>query len=219
MSGMDDAVRTGIDRRTMLKAAAVAGTFAGTWVAPSIRTLGFAPAAAATMCTVTNPVKDDLNSNSSGNTYVSTGHVRCGQSFGNSGGQQDTIVFTNPTANCNRITVGTIPLDCPPNNGSGDILDPDQSGFAVVIVSTQDAAGHPGACGNCTISRATIHSSTGGNNRGPLVPGIGNPFTMPYMTACGTGVRVEPTGGCAAIPSDARLAVTLSCSTTGPCPT
>ena len=207
---VDRALRTGVDRRTMLKAAVAAGAVAGTWVAPRIQTLGFAPAAAATFCMVTNTENNDLNSNNSNTTYVSTGHVRCGISFGPSANHQDTISFSNPTANCTNITVGTIPLDCPPNNGSGDVFDPDASGFAVVMVSSSGSG-----CSNCTIHHATIFSSTGGH-RGPPLAGIGNPFATPYMTTCGTGVRVEPTS--CAIPSNARLAVTLSCTGTVTCP-
>jgi hypothetical protein len=204
-----DKINTGIDRRTMLKAAVATGVIGGTWVAPRIETLGFAPAAAATMCPITNDAKDDLNSNDADTSYVSAGFTGCGQSFGNSGQQQDTIkiTFVNPVVDCDSITVGTIPVDCPPDPNDGDIPDPDISGFAVVIVSSEGTA-----CGNCTIQQATIHSSTGGNNRGPLVPNIGNPFNTPYITACGTGVLVNPTPPCSNIPSDARLAVTLLCS-------
>ncbi|MCA1844599.1 MAG: hypothetical protein LC792_15695 [Actinobacteria bacterium] len=206
---MDESTGTGLDRRTMLKAAVAAGVVAGTWVAPRIETLGFAPAAAATVCNVTNDEHDDLNSNGSNNSYVSTGHVRCGQSFGNSGGGQDTITFAHPTSNCTSITVGTIPLDCPPSNGSGDVVDPDTSGFAVVFVSSSGTG-----CGNCQILQATIHSSSGGH-RGPPLPGVGNPFNTPYMTLCGTGVRVEPTT--CNLGNDARLAVTLRCTGTVAC--
>jgi hypothetical protein len=199
----EKALRSAIDRRTMLKAAVATGTIAATWVAPRIETLGFAPAAAATFCQVTNLEGNDLHSNGSNNTYLSTGHTRCGQSFG-SPNSVDTILFNNPTANCLSFTVGTIPLDCPTIAANGDFRDPDTSGFAVVKVSSSGTG-----CSNCTILRATIHSSTGGH-RGPPLPGVGNPFMTPYMTTCGTGVRVEPTT--CTLGSDARLAVTLSCA-------
>ena len=98
---VEKAARPGIDRRTMLKAAVATGTVAAVWVAPRIESFGFAPAFAATMCTVTNDVNDDLQTNQSGNTYVSPGFTGCGESLGSSGNNApDTITLNNPTTTC-----------------------------------------------------------------------------------------------------------------------
>src|SRR2546422_10064663 len=98
MSEENETIGTGraIDRRTMLKAAAAAGVVVGTWVAPRIETLGFAPAAAMTMCVITSPANEDLNANQNNNTYVSSGFTACSDSaqrisFGSSGNAPNHI--------------------------------------------------------------------------------------------------------------------------------
>jgi len=211
---VEEAMRTGIDRRTMLKAAAAAGVFAGTWVAPRIETLGFAPAGAMTQCIVTNEANQDLNSNQSNNTYVSTGFTQCTDttqhlSFGNQGNSgPDEILFKNPTANCTSITVQTAPADC--NTTDPNRFDPDQSGFKVFISATNGTG-----CSNCKLVQVVIFNS----NRTTIFA----TFTALAngTTPCGTGtppailVQLGPSGppGAQCItPSDARLAARLSCS-------
>jgi hypothetical protein len=203
--------RAGVDRRTMLKAAVAAGAFAGTWVAPRIETFGFAPAAAATLCTITNDANDDLNSNESDNTYVSTGRIRCGdsqsQSFGNSGGQPDRIVFDDPNATCDKFVVRTIPEDC--NQTVGDFLDPDLTGFAVV----EEPSEHVGTgCDECQITQVVIYNS----NRSAILATftqVANPF--PGCPGTGPGIRVVLPCD---TPSNARLAVRITCTGVVLCP-
>ena len=223
--------RAGVDRRTMLKAAVATGVVAGTWVAPRIETFGFAPAGAATICQIENPSTDDLNSNLSNNTYFSSGRVRCGHSFGPSGGQPDRIVFkgkgNNPfLPNCDQVVVRTRPEDCPPVPvpGNDQVLDPDISGFAVVI---DNAAGQTDPDCNCRVTKVTIYSS----NRASIIATFDITTNPGLAYTCNTAGGGVPAGGgppngpgirvnlpCN-IDSDARLAVTISCTTTGACPT
>ena len=94
-----NARRAGLDRRTMLKAAVAAGAIAGTWIAPRIESLGFAPAGAATVCPLTSEA--DLSSNNSGNTYVTLGYDNCGFSYGDaSQGNPDFLSINVPGLNC-----------------------------------------------------------------------------------------------------------------------
>src|SRR5256885_14991056 len=104
---VDKALRTGLDRRTMLKAAVATGTIAATWVAPRIETFGFAPAAAAgTPCIILSSASDDENSNSGKNDCkVGPNYPPpcCGVNFGNNGGAPDRFTFNNPVTGCTQI--------------------------------------------------------------------------------------------------------------------
>jgi hypothetical protein len=197
----------------MLKAAVATGTIAATWVAPHIETFGFAPAFAATMCTVTNQAKDDLNSNGSNNTYVSPGHTACNQSFGSQGNSgPDTITISNPTSTCASFTVRTQPQDCT-NGPGGNRFDPDASGFYVVPYSSS------GTC-PCTITAVFVFLPSNNNRNNP-------DFTFTAATngipGCATGSSSNgPTGpgikvDLPCLPSSSRVAVQISCSTTGTC--
>ena len=199
---VEGARQTGVDRRTMLKAAVAAGTVAAVWVAPHIETFGFAPAFAATMCTVTNASNLDLQTNSSMNSYPPGG---CGQSMGTPN-NIDTIVFSQPTTTCTSFTVRSIPLDCTNN------LDPDIAGFAVVPYD------HVGAC-DCAVTAVFAFVPSHRNNPDFTFTAMANPFA-----GCPTGSATSgPTGPgvtvhlpCT-ISSSTRLAVQITCSTTGAC--
>jgi hypothetical protein len=218
LGAIEKALRTGLDRRTMLKAAVATGTIAATWVAPHIETFGFAPAFAATMCTVTNNVNDDLNSNQSANTYDSPGRPHCGQSFGSqSNSGPDTITISNPTSTCTSFTVRTQPEDCTTGPGSNR-FDPDVSGFVVVPYS------HIGTC-DCTITAVFIFKP-GSTRATPsyTFTSVANGFAgcatgSSTNGPTGPGIKVEfPQGGIdCPLPSQTRMAVQISCTTTGHC--
>lgn len=208
----DFLMKAAIDRRVMLKGAVAAGVFAGTWVAPHIETFGFAPAFAATMCTVTNDEKKDLQSNDSNNTYVSPGHTSCGQSFGSSSAAApDTITILDPTSTCASYTVRTQPQDCV-NAPPAVRYDPDASGFVVVPYQSS------GTC-DCTITSVfvfkpgstranpdfTFTSVTNGTPGCPTGSSTGGPT--------GPGIKVD----LPCLAPKSRLAVQITCSTTGHC--
>lgn len=192
---VDRALRTGLDRRTMLKAAVATGTIAATWVAPRIETLGFSPAAAAgTPCVILSPGSDDRNSNSGGNDCPVVTKPCCGQSFGNAG-QIERFTFANPVANCSQIVVRTVTLDaaCDVSN-----KNPDVGQFALVIESTTGTG-----CGACTVMDGVLVASSGRAvlkhmNNGPV--------------ACLSG-GVDASLSCSdpLLTSSARLAVRLKC--------
>jgi hypothetical protein len=198
----------------MLKAAVATGTIAATWVAPHIETFGFAPAFAATMCSVTSPANDDLHGNSGSMTYTSFAHSSCGQSFGSSASSHpDTITFVNPTSTCASFTVRTQPEDCadapPPIR-----YDPDVSGFVVVPYDSS------GTC-NCSITAVVIYSTpnTPANPDFPPFTSMANPFVgCPTGSATngptGPGIRVNLP---CTINSNSRMSVQISCTTTGHC--
>jgi hypothetical protein len=193
-TGRGDALmKAAIDRRTMLKAAVVAGTFAGVWVAPRIETLGFAPAAAlGTPCIILSAASDDRNSNSGGNDCPIVTKPCCGQSFGNAG-QIERFTFNNPAPNCSQIVVRTITLDC---NASNE--NPDVGQFGVVIESTTGTG-----CGVCTVMDAVLVASSGRAilkhmNNGPV--------------AClGGGVDGSLSCSDPLLVSSSRLAVRIKC--------
>jgi hypothetical protein len=224
---LENAFGTSVDRRTMLKAAVAAGTFAGTWVAPHIETFGFAPAAAATQCVVENTTQQDLTQNDANNTYVSTGYTRCAgngsASFGPSGGQPDRIRFGGggnagpaPSATCPVFVARTVPADC--STVGADLLDPDVTGFAVV---RDNAPGQTSSGCECFISSVTIYTS----NRQTILttvnlsPATAHAGCASYNT--GPGILMDATtmgiNPCTGIPMNARLAVTISCQSTVPC--
>jgi hypothetical protein len=205
----------GIDRRAMLKAAVAAGTIAGTWVAPRIETLGFAPAGAATMCVIESNEQQDKNNNNSGNTYCSDNtiaDVTCcdSGSFGNAG-QIERWTFLAPTANCTQLVVRTIPTDC--NTGGANAQNPNIGQFAVVVDNSAGQTTGAG-CSNCFVSRAYTYEP--GDKTNILVE-----HATPFSAACGTGVLVQnpvtPLDYCDLPNNSARLGVTITCTTTGAC--
>ena len=210
VNNMDEATEAletgrGIDRRTMLKAAAAAGVFAGTWVAPRIETLGFAPAAAAgTPCIILSPASFDKNSHDSsdckkGNTIPPP---CCGQSFGDSGNSNpDRFVFSNPVTGCTSITVRTIDLQC---TVSG--FDPDVGSFGVIIESFTETT--PGACSKCTIKDAVLVTSSG---RMIQNPPLNNGSFVCAAGVGGTGVNTSVLCTDTRLNSSSRLAVRLAC--------
>jgi hypothetical protein len=213
---VEKAARSVLDRRTMLKAAVATGTVAAVWVAPRIETFGFAPAFAATMCTVTNDENDDLQTNQSGNTYVSFNLTGCGQSLGSSGNNApDTITLDNPTTTCTSFTVRTQPLDCT-TGPAQNRFDPDISGFAVVPYSSV------GACA-CTITAVFVFKP-GSTRATPdfTFTSMANPFAgCPTGSSTngptGPGIQVNFSGVNCPLPSQTRMAVQITCSTTGSC--
>ncbi len=228
----ENALRDGVDRRTMLKAAVAAGTIAGTWIAPRIESLGFAPAGAATPCVVLSVRGDDKNS--SGQSFCPTNPNNtpprpcCGRAFGNSG-QKDTFTFSNPGGvGCATIVVRTISLTCdtttspPPSDQNNE--NPDEGQFAVIIESTSGEA----ACNQCQIFDAVIIDSSGRKPMTVAQLGGASPFRNNGPIDCGgpgvvgTGVDASVfhpvTGMCTTIDNDARLAVRLTCNISGTCP-
>jgi len=221
----EKALRTGLDRRTMLKAAVATGTIAATWVAPRIETLGFAPAFAFnTPCIILSPASDDKNSNG-GQTYCpipTPTKPCCGQSFGDSG-KIDRFTFTNPIVNCSEIVVRTIALDCndagdpfglPDGNGNTPERNPDIGQFAVVIDHVTESVA--GACGKCKILDAVLIASSG---RTVLQSLNNGPVTCAPAGAIGDGVDAS-VGLCTNpnVSSSSRLAVRLTCQTGVNCP-
>ncbi len=195
---------TGVDRRTMLKAAVAAGTIAGTWVAPRIETFGFAPAGAATPCVILSPVADDKQSQS-GQSDCPIVEPCCGQSFGPAG-QIDRFTFTDPAPNCEEIVVRTVALNCDPS-----LRNPDVGQFGVIIESTSGEG-----CGVCQIKDAVIIESSMRTvlgeplNNGPIsCPGAGTP---------GTGVDASIACDDPRLVPSSRLAVRLTCEISGTCP-
>lgn len=192
----------GVDRRTMLKAAAAAGVAGATWTAPRIETLGFAPAGAATPCTILSPESEDKNSNQGQNIYCSPVGTFpcCSESFGNQGNQPDRFVFTNPFEGCASVVVRMIPLDCelPPPNSD---LDPSIARFALVIES--QSAG----C-NCVVQEGVLLESSMrferkqmNNGPSPCLQG-----GVDSSIACDDPIYTD-------VGSDARLAVRIACIT------
>jgi hypothetical protein len=209
VNDMDESIDTahsgrGIDRRTMLKAAVVAGTFAGTWVAPRIESLGFSPAAAAgTPCIILSPASDDKNANSAQNYCPISTKPCCGQSFG-SNGQIDRFTFTNPAPNCSQIVVRTIALDCNANNSQPQ-RNPDVGQFAVIIESATGSG-----CGVCTILDAVLLDTS---HRTILESLNNGPVACPPAGPIGNGVDASIACNDPNLASSARLAVRLSCVT------
>ncbi|MEW6471650.1 MAG: hypothetical protein AB1679_05225 [Actinomycetota bacterium] len=207
--GTGDAARHGVDRRTMLKAAVAAGTVAGTWVAPRIESLGFAPAGAATPCIILSPASDDKESQSGQSYCPIVTEPCCGQSFGNAG-QVDRFTFTNPAPNCSQIVVRTIALNC--NSGTGNPeRNPDVGQFAVVIESTTGAG-----CGVCQVLDAVIIESS---MRTILNPPLNNgPVSCPPAGQIGDGVDASIACNDPRLVPSSRLAVRLTCNVSGTCP-
>jgi hypothetical protein len=210
LDGVDKALRTGLDRRTMLKAALATGTIAATWVAPHIETFGFAPAGAATVCPLTS--NDNTHSNCGQNTYVSppTLPPGCMQSFGSQGNQFQTITINHPTSTCNSFTVRFIPADCtmPGPTNPDPHYNPDISGFAVVFDSSDPAP--PSTACDCKITKALIYK--------PSNHDINNPdqtFTMPSPCADAHG-GIQVNLDCD-LTCNSRIAVVIECTTTGHC--
>ncbi|HEV3364905.1 MAG TPA: hypothetical protein VG795_12350 [Acidimicrobiia bacterium] len=198
LSAANGTSRIGIDRRAMLKAAVAAGTIAGTWVAPRIETLGFAPAAAFTPCLVTS-VEDNINRNSGCGVFAEDPggvvHQPCGNSFGNCGQTATTFTFTNPTADCQQIVVTLIDLNC-----AGEV-NPDTGSQALIITSTTGDG-----CDACTIHSAEVYRPNQtvvrtNINNGPIncVQGDGiDASLIPCIMAMGTlrlRVRLDCTAG------------------------
>jgi len=197
----DDAeghLRTGLDRRTMLKAAVAAGTIAGTWVAPRIQSLGFAPAAAAgTPCDVLSPTGDDKQSQSGQFQCPSPG-MCCTQSFGSANNTIKRFTFTNPVANCAEIVVRTVSLNCADNR------NPDIGQFGLIIESTNGSG-----CSVCTIQNAVIFPQSGHMGT-PLAINKGG-LSCPSLGTPGTGIIASVTN-CSDVTSSSRLAVQLHCN-------
>ena len=202
--------RTGVDRRTMLKAAVAAGTIAGTWVAPRIQTLGFAPAGAATQCIIMNPAGADLQSNQNDNTYVSATYTRCpgnqSMSYGSSANAVDTISIVNPVPGC-TFTVRLVPADC--NNTHTNRFNPDFTGFAVVVAPA--TAADPD-CAACTLVEVVIFEQ----DRTTIVETFNN-IDDPFAQTCGNGILVELPCDIEEGNVETRLAIRISCDVVGPC--
>jgi hypothetical protein len=160
---VERALSTGLDRRTMLKAAVATGTIAATWVAPRVETLGFTPAAAAgTPCPVTDNGSVTINANNASNAFCPAPGpaLCCGQAAGNQG-QAEQWFFGMPNATpavpvipgCDSITVRSISSNCTADNNP----DIGQMALAITAISPSDA--------NSTCRDCTIHSITyvGGN--------------------------------------------------------
>jgi len=203
--GLEKALRAGVDRRTMLKAAVATGTIAATWVAPRIQTLGFAPAAAAgTPCIILSPASEDENSNSGKNDCkVGSSYPPpcCGVNFGNNGGSPDRWTFNNPVTGCTQIVVRSIGLDC-----NAALVDPDAGQFAVIIESFSETTS--GACAKCKIMDAVLVDSS---NRAIQLPPLDNGPVQcgpPGLIGSGVNASVSP---CSRVLSSSRLAVRLSC--------
>lgn len=208
--------RSGMDRRTMLKAAVATGAATAVWVAPRIETLGFAPAGAlGTPCDILSKASDDKNSNL-GTAYCSRVGTFdcCNHSFGNSGGQLDRWTFEGPVPGCNSLVVALVPLDCEPARGGTppNPQDPSLARMGLVILSKD------GTC-PCTIKEGVLLQSSGRVERKTMNNG---PMTCDYTGAvAGSGVDIslrcnDPV--LLAVGSDARLAVRITCvSDTGDC--
>lgn len=219
----DEVLRTGVDRRTMLKAAVAAGTIAGTWVAPRIQTFGFAPAGAATPCEFTNPSNEDLQLNEADTTYVSSGRVRCSgmgsASFG--AGGIDRIRFGKPSkpllpgTDCTQFVVRTRPEDCPATTTT-NVNDPDVTGFAVVV----DLAESDPDC-DCDITEVIITDSMGPVHTFTAAMDPFGACTDPITGNTGPGILVDfakyGIDPCT-LRSSARISVTIVCITTAECP-
>jgi hypothetical protein len=216
------ALSTNLDRRTMLKAAVAAGTIAGTWVAPRIQSLGFAPAGAATPCVTLSDAADDLNSNEADAYCEPDPNACCGQSFGDNG-TVERFTFSNPpAAGCTEIVVRTISLDCNASDAGGQPpqpRNPDVGQFALVIESFEETV--PGACNNCFILSAVLVDS---QNRTILKEyGVPNSFScdataMPGPDPIGNGLDASLACDDPLLMSDARLAVKIVCNVSGECP-
>lgn len=213
------ALGTSLDRRTMLKAAVAAGTVAGTWVAPRIESLGFAPAGAATPCIRLSPEADDKNSNDADAYCEPNATPCCGQSFGSNGTSAERFTFSNPgPTGCTEIVVRTISLDCNTTEGGGAPprpTNPDVGQFALIIESFTETT--PGACANCQIldavlidsqQRTVLASYNNGAFSCPSIPGA-NPI--------GDGIDASIDCDDPLLMSDARLAVRLTCTVVGTC--
>jgi hypothetical protein len=192
--------KAALDRRTMLKAAVAAGTIAGTWVAPRIETLGFAPAAAVgTPCVILNPEKQDMNQQA-GQSDCATVPPCCDRSFGNAGNQPDRFEFVNPIPGCSKFVARTIdPVLCNPN-----LTDPDIIQFAIVA----EPAEHVGTtCGDCRVTRAVLINPSGRQDVGTLNTGT--------TTCLGGGVTASAP---CTTPESFRLAAEITCTVvTGGC--
>lgn len=206
-TGGGSLTKAAINRRTMLKAAVATGVVAGTWVAPRIESLGFAPAAAAgTPCVILSPEADDKNSQS-GQNYcpIPAPKPCCGQSFGNAG-QIDRFTFLNPAPNCSQIVVRTIALNCNTANTQPE-RNPDVGQFAVIIESTSGTG-----CGACRILDAVIIDSSGRQVQGaPLNNGPFACGSIPGPNPVGDGVDASIACNDPRLTSDSRLAVRLTC--------
>jgi hypothetical protein len=179
-----------LNRRTILKAAVAGGTMSAVWVAPSVRTLSFNHAAAATPCDILSAEAQDQNSNS-GNPYCPANPVNtcCGQSFGNSG-QAEFYTFSNPVAGCTQITVRVISNDCTqPNN-------PDFGNQALIISGVSESVA--GACGQCSIKEAVLVTSSGRQEVASYNNG----------SVCG---GIDASMPCTATVSSSRMAVRITC--------
>ncbi len=195
--------RSGVNRRTALKAAAGVGTAALVWTAPRIDTLGFAPAGAShfgSQCVILSPASDDKNSNDDDNAFCPNPAATscCGQSFGNEG-QIDRFTFLNPTPTCSKLVVRTISLNCSLDDPNGNVpkpKNPDLGQFAVVIESTT------GTC-ECTVLDGVLVASSGREvlkslNNGP-------------STCLGDGVDASLACDDVLLTSSSRLAVRITC--------
>lgn len=212
---VEKALSTGLDRRTMLKAAVATGTIGATWVAPRIQSLGFLPAGAATACVILSPVADDKNSNSGSNYCPTPGPTCCGQSFGDAG-KIDRFTFPNPAPNCTQIVVRTIALNCntagdpfglPDNNGSNPERNPDVGQFAVVIDHFTETVA--GACAQCRILDAVLVASS---NRAILQSQNNGPVNCLPADMVGDGVNASFACNDPLLVPSSRLAVRLTCA-------
>jgi hypothetical protein len=206
---VDRALRTGLDRRTMLKAAVATGTIAATWIAPRIETLGFAPAAAAgTPCIILSRQTDDTNQNNGGQDCPIPTPTKpcCGSSWGDAG-KVETFTFNNPVANCTQIVVRTVTLDCDTGNKNPDV------GQTGLIIQSASGAG----CSNCRILDGVIISASGRqvlqslNNATIQCPS--GPFAL-----VGSGIDASVACNNPLLVSSSRFAVRLTCNlVTGHC--
>jgi hypothetical protein len=217
------ALNANLDRRTMLKAAVAAGTIAGTWVAPRIESLGFAPAGASTPCVQLSDEADDQQSNL-GSSYCEPNPAPCcGQNFGD-GGKIERFTFSNPpAAGCTEIVVRTISHDCNTSDAGGQPpqpRNPDIGQFALVIESFEETV--PGACANCFVMSAVLVDS---QNRAILKEYVGpggnfscDSTAMPGADPIGAGIDASLACDDPLLMSDARLAVKIACNVSGECP-